>query len=286
VSLSPNGRLAPALITLAVSLPACTERPTLDSDVGRQIADHLCPIQDGCDCDPDHLIPSCDTEVEREFARRERVALEHGLELDPTCLASFLDGIDSIAACERLNGALPDCAVYVGDADVGDACTYYGFLPMMTDCRAGLDCNQGLCRDLVNPTILHEGERCAESLDDPPSGALGKCAEGLQCDFRDTLTCVPRAPIPIIPEGGTCDDSNVCTLGTYCRPPEGIDYASDEHPGTCSAPTPTGQPCSLEYECDEYYCEAGTCQPPPISLCRLLPAWWDVKDYPIGTVPP
>ena len=34
-----------------VLLAACSAHPASDSDVGRQVAEHLCPIQAGCDCD-------------------------------------------------------------------------------------------------------------------------------------------------------------------------------------------------------------------------------------------
>lgn len=125
----------------------------------------------------------------------ERRALEAGLELDETCVVDVLADIDSFATCGRPPVG-PLCPVYTAHAEVGERCEIYDFLPWMTECRAGLRCIQGTCRDLANPHLLYEGEICSTTQADYQTGNLGECVEGLVCDSDETRTCVPSTQSP------------------------------------------------------------------------------------------
>jgi len=274
--------LRPALGALALiaiaCLNACSDRERFESELGRKVAEHLCSIQADCDCDADRLIADCEAEVEREVGLNEREAISRGLVFDPDCLQLFLESIDELSSCgTSLEGDATNCFVYFGSADVGDSCQIYELYPMMTDCRPGLDCRLGACRDLENPTILGVGEICSDTKGIVPSGFLGECAEGLACDSLDTLRCISYTPIPKIEMGGECVESFSCEDGSYCRPPEGADDVDEESPGICTAPTPAGEPCSLRYECDRF-CEDGFCQVPPPLLCEVLQDWQTSRE--------
>ncbi|MCA9650632.1 MAG: hypothetical protein KC501_12025, partial [Myxococcales bacterium] len=103
----------------------------------------------------------------------------------------------------------------------------------------------------LDPIILQEGEACSDTQGVVPTGCLGECAEGLTCDSRQTQTCIPYEPPPLVPLGGACTKPYECEQG-YCRPPEGMTDVSEESPGLCTLPTPAGDPCSLPYECERY----------------------------------
>jgi len=274
--------LRPALGALALiaiaCLNACSDRERFESELGREVAEHLCSIQADCDCDADRLIPECDAEVEREVGRNESEAIRRGLVFDPECLEAFLENIDALGSCERVTEWQSEsCAVYHGAADVGDPCSYYEFYPPMTDCRPGLYCREGVCLNLQNPTALEKGDICYDPQGITPSGYLGQCIDGLACDSRDTRTCIPYSPPSTVTVGGECAEFYLCERGTYCRPPEGADDVSEEAPGICTVPTLAGQPCSLIYECD-WLCEAGICQPPPVALCGVLDGWQTSRE--------
>lgn len=262
----------PALVS-ALWLCACVRPPAHQSEIAEQVAERLCSTQNDCGCDPEVIIPSCAHEVEGEITRNERRALEAGLILDELCLETYLANLETLDTCEAtLSWSVDDCSVYYGTAGVGDSCLFYELFPPMTNCRQGLECRLGECRDLDNLPILQEGEICSDDQGNVPSGFLGECAAGLVCDSRDTRTCIPAAPTQPIPLGGECPAFTDCELGTYCRPPEGADDVSEENPGICTSPTPVGQPCTLVYEC-ERFCEEGICQAPPPALCELLDDW-------------
>jgi len=187
-------------LALVACLSACTDRERFESELGQKVAEHLCSIQADCNCDADRLIANCEAEVEQEVGLNEREAIGRGLVFDPECLEVFLANIDALGSCARITEWRSElCAVYYGVADVGDPCGYYEFYPPMTDCRPGLDCRQGACRNLENPTILEIGEICSDTKGGVPSGFLGECAEGLACDSRDTRTCIPYSPTPLLP---------------------------------------------------------------------------------------
>jgi len=173
--------------------------------------------------------------------------------------------------------ASSSCSVYAGSAEVDEPCTYYELYPPMTDCRPGLTCREGACRDLVDPRPLHQGEICSETQSVVPTGFLGQCTSGLRCDSSDTRACVPDASVPPVPPGGACSSFSGCESGSYCRPPEGNDHVSEQAPGRCTGFTPADQPCSLPYEC-ERACEHGTCQPAPPQLCEILDDWTAARE--------
>lgn len=260
-----------ALAFLAVLAPSCTDRTRPDSELGRRLAEHLCPVQAACSCE-EELIPDCEARVVREFLATERRAIDAGLELDEACFEETLERIDTLAACGR---RAPDpgssCPTYTAHAEVGEPCEIYDFVPWVTECRAGLYCNQGTCHDLVNPHLLYEGEICSETQGDYPTGDLGKCAEGLDCDSSDTRRCVPSPYWPPVPTGGVCTALN-CVDESYCRAedPEG---PSEESPGICTPRTPEGQPCTHPLECT-FRCTDGLCETPAPDLCDWLQAWW------------
>lgn len=260
-----------ALALLAALAPACTDRTQPSSDVGRRLAEHLCPIQATCGCDETLLIPSCEARVEQEFLASEREALAAGLEFDERCVAVTLAAIDGLATCERPSLG-PSCPVYTAHAEVGEACEILDHVPLISHCRAGLSCIQGKCEDLDDPHVLREGDVC---VDDDEGNDPGQCAEGLVCDGEGTGTCVPSPYWPPVPVGGVCNDPLVCVEGTYCRPNDLDDplAPSEESPGICTLKTAEGQPCSYGLEC-ELRCVDGLCEPWPPTLCGVLGGWW------------
>ncbi len=275
--------LAVGISAVVAFLAACTDRVDVSSGVGRQVAERLCPIQSNCSCDEyfdDHQeISRCEAEVEQEIGQHERQALDRGLVLSSDCLAVFLDEIDGSSAC----GSGPpwqteSCPVYSGTAEVGEPCQIYEFFPVMTDCRPGLACREGLCRNVESPPILDEGEICSETQSILPSGFLGMCREGLICDSNDTRRCITYVEPPRIPLGEECAAFFSCEGDSYCRPQEGTSGISEEMPGICSAPTPTGQPCSFALECEEWLCEVGTCTSTPPKLCGALKYWHESRS--------
>ncbi|MEX1366491.1 MAG: hypothetical protein AB1Z98_25430 [Nannocystaceae bacterium] len=272
-------RLArPWMAVVAVGLGACHERPSLHSEVGERVAEALCTIQDTCGCETERLIPSCEREVEREIGRNERRAIDAGLVLDEHCLELFMENIAALGSCApTIEWSSAQCSVYHGDERAGESCTYYELYPLMTNCRQGLACRDGVCRDLGAPATLQEGEVCSETPGGVPSGLLGECAEGLVCDSQDTRTCVPQQVVPQVTEGDECSASYVCEPGTYCRPTNGATEVSEQSPGICTRRTEPGQPCTLPYEC-ERFCEQGRCQVPPPVLCEVLSGWAAARE--------
>jgi len=248
-----------------VLAPACTDRTRPHDDHGRRLAQHLCPIQATCDCGEELLIPGCEARVEREYAASERTAIEAGLELDEACFEQALEDLDRLAACDRPSNSGTLCPVYTAHAEVGEACENHDFVPWMTECRAGLSCLQGTCRDLENPQLLYEGEVC--------SADLGVCAEGLICDSDDTRTCIPSPYWPPVPTGGQCTTPISCVDESYCQPQDPPQDPSEESPGTCTERTPEGQACALPYECTTR-CTNGICETLPPKICETLEAWW------------
>ncbi|MCX4240860.1 hypothetical protein [Paraliomyxa miuraensis] len=274
--------IAPSLAVLLglVASLACSDRTQLHSDVGQQIALQLCSIQTECGCAEEHLIPDCEAWVEHEIAETERKAIAHGLELDEDCLHLLLDGIDALATCGVHSpwGWELRCPVYGRNAAAGETCEMFDYLPLMTDCLPGLRCVEGVCRDPDHP-ILGEGEICSDTQSSIPTGWLGRCAEGLMCDSRNTRTCVPQSPpSPRIPDGQTCTVAFECEEGSYCRPPEGEYDVSEEVPGICREFTPDGEPCMVLYECSGR-CVDGYCEISPPFLCELLEEWVAAREF-------
>jgi hypothetical protein len=261
----------PLLVLFLACAPACADRTEPRSALGRQLALHLCPVHDQCGCEQDLLIPDCEARVERELLATERRALGAGLELDESCIADILDDIDTLAACDRPSVG-PPCPVYTAHAEVGEACEVFDFLPWMSQCRAGLKCVQGTCRELDYPYILREGELCSDTQADDATGDLGQCAEGLVCDSSGMRTCVPSPYWPPVPTGGQCTSPISCIDDSYCRAedPEG---PSEETPGICTVRTLEGQPCNSLLECTTI-CTDGVCETLPPKMCEALEAWW------------
>ena len=270
------------LFAILACIGSCSARQQSGSEVGRQVAEHLCPVQRGCDCDERLLIEDCEATVEREIARHEHEAIESGLVFDAECLDAFLAHIDEIASCISIDQwssppSPQECSVYSGTVEIGGPCTNYEFYPPMTDCQQGLVCQGGKCRNVNEPEILQEGEPCQEGW-----VSLGECAEGLACDTLDTDTCILYEPLPMFPIGHECRHSAECEPGSYCRPMDGVGDPSDQMPGVCTAYTPAGEACSLFYECD-WWCEDGVCQYPPTALCVTLGSWHDTRGHPSGS---
>ncbi len=266
--------LAFALVLLAVLAPSCTDRTRPDSEYGRRLAEHLCAVQTACDCDEELLIPDCEARVLREFLVTEQRALDAGIERDEACFEEMLASIDELVSCLPVPESQGvSCRVYTAGADVGEPCRIYDFFPFMTECRAGLYCDGGFCRGPIDPHILHEGEICTETQGLRPTGDLGQCAVGLDCDMFDTRTCVPSPYWPPIPTGEVCASLTPCEPGSYCRTTEPEELPSEDNPGICTPHTPEGQPCTHFLECTTV-CIDGVCEPPPPRLCGTLEAWW------------
>lgn len=275
---------------------ACAGRASEHSDAGKLIAEHLCPVQADCGCPDEHLIQDCEARVERHFAEKEREAVEIGLTFDAGCLQAFLDQIDEAGTCASQQYSIPQderpppCPVYGGDRGVDEACEVREYLPLITDCRAGLTCSEGVCRDFVNLPTLMEGELCSESGIDSTL-PLGVCAGGLQCD-PDSRTCV-ATPIPL-PTGSVCTATAACGPAGYCRTESPEDFPSEDSPGRCQPRTTMpGEPCEYANECEMFFCAQAcgsadtfcvenTCLVPPPALCRLLSDWFAEEDGAAG----
>jgi len=277
--MSPTIARSALFLLSSFTILACTRAPTTHSELAQQFAERLCPIQDSCDCDPAVLIPSCEQEVIGELTTNERRALDAGLMLDEACLEAFLSGFESLDSCEpNRQRSTADCPVYYGTADVGDPCIVYEVYPWMTDCRQGLECRLGACRDLVNPLPLELGDLCSASQSVVSTGFLGECISGLRCDSYGTQTCVVDDLPPPVSLGGECTFTRPCEQGLLCRPPEGAMDVSEDAPGTCTAFGSAGDPCTLVYECD-WICEDGRCQPVPPALCGILEDWVSAREF-------
>lgn len=262
------------LAFLAVLAPSCTDRTRPDSEHGRRLAEHLCAVQAACDCDEELIIPDCEARVLREFLVTEQRALDAGIERDEACFEEMLAAIDDLASClPASEDGEASCRVYTAHADVGEPCQIYDFVPFMTECRAGLYCDNGFCRGPITPHILHEGEICTETQGLRPTGDLGRCAEGLDCDSVDTRTCIPSPYWPPISTGEVCASLTPCVPESYCRTAEPEELPSEENPGICTLRKPEGQPCTHLFECTTV-CTDGFCWTPPPGLCGTLDAWW------------
>lgn len=262
--------------TFALGLSACSVRTEHYSEAGHEFAQRLCAVQSRCNCTEDIIItedvmiPDCEKEVEREFSESERRALDAGLIFDPECMETFLEKIDALGECGLQDLDPGSCVVYSANGDVGDPCEIFDVLPLMSTCRAGLGCPDGLCRDPELP-ILSQGSLCSTEQADLPTGWLGQCDEGLYCDSRDSRTCLPSTYEPA-PLGGECTLPYECLDYNICKPQGDELEPSEERPGVCVERTPVGEPCTLAYEC-EWYCESGRCKQPQPSLCYTLYNW-------------
>jgi len=275
--MSPTIARSALLLLSSFTILACTRAPTTHSELARQFAERLCPVQDSCDCDPAVLIPDCEQEVIGELTTNERRALDAGLMLDEACLEAFLFDLETLDSCEPNKlWSSADCSVYYGTAEIGDPCRFYEFYPSMNDCRQGLVCRLGACRDLENPLPLELGELCSASQSVVPTGFLGECISGLRCDSYGTQTCVVDDPPPVS-LGGECTFTRPCELGLLCRPPDGAMSVSEDAPGTCTDFGSAGDPCTLVHECD-WICKDGRCQPRPPALCGILEGWVSARE--------
>lgn len=264
------------IAAFAVGFGSCSARTQHYSDPAREFARRLCSIQYDCDCSENVVIPDCENRVEHEFVESERHALDAGLVYDAECMAAFLADIDELGTCGVEYPDFDPCAVYGGDQDVGEPCEVLDTIPLMYSCRVNLACIDGVCRDLENP-ILSLGAICSTEQGDVPTGWLGRCDEGLRCDSQDTRACVPVMPESWPPLGGECTIWYGCTDDNICRPQGDDPQPSEERPGVCVEQTPSGEPCTLVYECDRI-CEDGICQVPPPALCDILRNWWVIHQ--------
>lgn len=267
----------PTVIVLVTQLAACSARTETHSEAGREFALLFCAAQERCDCADDAIILDCEARVEREFAESERKARAAGLTYDPECMATFLDYIDELGTCAmEYPEPYTTCAVYGAEKDVGEPCEIFDLMPVMYDCRIGLACIDGICRDLFNP-VLPEGAVCSTEQHHVPTGWLGRCDEGLRCDSLDTRTCVPDVPEPLAALGEECSAWYLCAGDNICRP-QGDDLEpSEERPGICVERTPPGEPCTLVYECDRI-CEDGRCQIAPPAVCEHTVRWSTLRE--------
>jgi hypothetical protein len=264
---------------LVLGIASCSVRTQTQSEAGHEFAVRLCAIQNDCGCPSEVLIPDCEARVEREFAENERRARNAGLVYDSSCMQEFLERVDALGTCETMyTEPASHCFVYGADADVGEPCGIFDVFPVMYSCRFGLSCIDGVCTDFVNRPRLPEGAVCSEDQHIVPTGDLGDCDDGLQCDSIDTRTCIPVPVSPKVPLGEECTSYFGCEDRGICRP-QGDDLEpTEERPGICVERTPPGEPCTLVYECDRI-CENGFCQVAPPLLCEALQGWWDLREW-------
>ncbi len=200
----------------------CAVRDLPDLVVAPQVAEQICAVQSMCDCDQELLIPDCESTVEDDIGRREAQAIEAGFEFHQDCLDKILAQLPQLAECGSVGGGVPPaefCPAYSGTAEVGAACFFYEFFPPMTNCRRGLECDSGICREpsaYVPKEPIAIGETCQ---DDIP------CEFGSHCRLDENDS----------------DESGVCTentpAGARCELVQECDYICED--GTC-VPLPTG----------------------------------------------
>lgn len=200
----------------------------------------LCELALSCDCAPPPFVDmdACVTSFNNEIEQYKMLATASGLTYDQGCVdqgtSLFTDklecGLDfpDITECNY-------CAIIHGSQPEGAACTDQGGL---SDCARNLQCADAVCVDPCKR--LSAGETCADD-----GGGVGICADGLYCDFGDTLMCTP-----LIAEGGACPKFQGCAEGLTC---DG---------SVCKALPGEGETCTLE--CKEgLTCDGGVCKPPP-----------------------
>lgn len=137
---------------------ACVDRTHPHSDLGHQLALHLCPVHDQCGCEAELLIPDCEARVERELVATERRALEAGLELDQA-------------------GFLGECAEgLLCDSDDTRTCVpspYWPLVPTGGACTSPISC--------VNESYCHTDDPEGPS-EEVPGICTVRTPEGRPCD--------------------------------------------------------------------------------------------------------
>lgn len=248
--------------------PAVEER----SEFAMEFARRFCAVQTNCPCDDAAPLPDCERFVESVVSKREATAKRNGLVYDEECAQEALARVDWLGTCEadpQDQPGGPPCPVYTKHRDVGEECTGYSGTPLMSDCRAGLECLSlhGVCFDLDDPRFLSLGEMCSGPSTVP--GHPEECGPGLICDLFGTGKCV--ALPPIVATGGTCTSELACAPGDYCRGQTPDDLPSTEAPGVCTpATTPLNAACEHFLECEEYWCIDGICFSGDAPLCFAL----------------
>ncbi|MBK9756894.1 MAG: hypothetical protein IPO88_26025 [Nannocystis sp.] len=204
----------------------------------------LCELALSCDCAPPPFVDmdACVTEFNNEIEQYKMLATASGLTYDQSCVdrgtAIFTDkvecGLDfpDITECSF-------CAIIHGSQPEGAACVDQ---ENFSDCAKDLQCADGVCVDPCKR--LSGGAVCAIDTGGDIQG-IGICADGLYCDYGDTLTC-----IPLIAEGGACPGFTGCAEGLTCDA------------NVCKATPGEGESCTVE--CKEgLSCDGGVCKPPP-----------------------
>lgn len=212
---------------------------------------------------------ACEAATQSAIDRWLETAEERGLVLDEACQQRWLDyyavpGCDPIDADRyALQRQLEGCALFYGDAAVGEVCSGSRgpTWPSLSNCAAGLRCSA---------VGIGEG-RCYEPAgEDEACGVTGvdavDCAVGLSCtDFLDDdrgSYCVRPAAL-----GEPCGE-------TYC------DFGGTCDGDVCVTELDVGEPCTRGLDCTWGYCDESTqsCVQRPAACGPYLLDFFDACD--------
>lgn len=165
------------------------------------------------------------------------------------CLAAFEPILTacriSMADLEDYIPAVKSCTVFVGQKDLGAACTRDNECKPSADPDTFVSCNdQGKCAE-----VRYVGEGAACSFED---GNSAICKDGLYCAFTS-----------LNPPEGTCKKATskgaTCTvISGEC----GFGYICDPGSKTCVDAKGEGQSCTTGLECSSLNCAGGSCAAP------------------------
>ena len=275
-------------------------------DAAQLAIQRYCEFLFTCGCQPvAHVdVDGCVGTLSYGLSSQKQLAAMAGQTFDPGCYARGFDYQVDVVGCKTADeiAALPPppdcprCTYAHGDLPADAACMPSMLFIFGTDCVAGLECVDGVCRDRCE--ILTTGEACATNEGDdlacepglfcaasgdgtctpyPGSGEpcpQNLCADGLQC----VGTCEPL-PQSGEPCTGTCAAGLVCDPVDGCQPPPGPGEACIQ--GTCAVDLycaavtceprlPAGSPCEAEDACAfNSECVRGTCEPQLPRLCAM-----------------
>ncbi len=221
---------------------------------GGGAAQALCELTLSCECraPPYATVDACVADYTGLLDELRDDAANYGLTFSLGCFNTVLD-LYSAAGCGGegtgpFTSCSDRCALIHGDEPLGAVCNVFGEADQYSDCASDLYCGGGRCFDPCVP--LSAGSACIDGDFSP----LGICADGLYCDYFDSLTCKPVG-----------DVDSPCTGFFDCK--EGL-QCSDE--GKCAVPPGEGEACTTScaagFECGD----ADVCVASESLLCETL----------------
>lgn len=260
-------------LSLLLSVAACK---------GKDPVQEICETQSSCSCSmpPYATVEDCVSSLNMQTEALKTLAQSQGLTFDQGCYDRSLSQFESLGCATDFNGTGLTCdsycAVLHGDKPAGAACTSNGGF---SDCAKNLLCDGDTCRDLC--ARLGAGDVCAKVEGDVTSSS-GTCADGLYCDYNDTLTCTALKGSGEACEtfSNNCKDPLVCGQDAKCGPAPGegeacvFSCAGDLLcvGGTCAKAPGEGESCEMSGACATGLdCnDSQVCVTPEPLICEIL----------------